>query len=159
MGAALNLPIIVNLQRYALDQLWSRKRWHASSVAIARNPAPQQSSPASHAIRQSPVAGFVPSVLALQSSLTLDRSEVPAYLINLVNGSPVLFVAVEETDTAVTLKGLTASPLALDPFDRPGIVRVDRVPMPREIIDTIRSFVDQLSRASNRQMTPLRPAY
>ena len=153
MRNRLNIPLIVSLKRERVDQLWQGQRWAASAVSIAHG---QSDTPPAQAFcrnETSPVAGFARNSLTLPGALVLELAEVPAYLVNIVSGASGIYVALEETETTVILHGVSASPFALDPDESSSNLIVDRVPMPREIIDVIRTFVDGLRAPAQRSPT------
>ena len=54
-------------------------------------------------------------------------------------------------------RSVSASPFALDADESSGNLIVDRVPIPREIIDIVRSFVDGLKPPAEKLQRETRP--
>ena len=157
MRNSLSIPLIVTLMRERVDQLWQGQRWAASAVSIAHGQSDLPPAQAFCRNETSPVAGFARNALTLPGVLVLERAEVPAYLVNMVSGASAIYVALEETDTTVILHGVSASPFALDADESSGNLIVDRVPIPREIIDIVRSFVDGLKPPAEKLQRETRP--
>jgi Protein of unknown function (DUF3305) len=137
----LTLALDVTVKQEISDHVWQTRRWRAVSCAMATRDIEIAPRGAPVFPMRSPVAGLAYASLTLRAALVLEYHEVSAYLINLMNGQPTLYVVVSDQETGVCISRVSASPFALSPFESPGVTSVDRVAMGQGIAAHVARFV------------------
>lgn len=133
------VPLLFTLKRDQTKTDWRAQEWRAVAAEVAADQYAQAPHPVSHAIERSPVAGLVRNMIAVLVTLVLDRRDVPAYLVNIAHGEPVVYASVEEREDRLIVHHVTASAFAIDTM----VGSIDRVPMSASVRRAIRTFVDQ----------------
>ena len=132
------VPLLFTLKREQAHLGWQPQSWRAVSAEVAFDQFAQEPRPVTHSIERSPLSGFVQNQVTVLVTMVLDRKEIPAYLVNIANGEPVLYAAVEETDSHLVVHKVTASAFGIDST----VGAMERVPMAPSVRKAIRSFVD-----------------
>lgn len=150
MSDRRTIPVEVKISRDRADQPWQTRRWRVVGVALARGRTRRI---VTYRRQIAAVTGLSRAKRRLMGLLSLDLSELAAYRVNLGNGAPTLYIAIDEKcSTTVALNGVTASPFALDPFEKPDMTLVEKVPMPAEIVAMVRDFVEANTRGPDRSL-------
>lgn len=142
MQASLSIPLIATLLCDRIEPAWLPPRWRVAAVAVAGGAEALRPRPTSRRYALAPVIGLDATMMELAAMLVLKAADIPGYLVNLANGAPTLYAAVEQSESLVTLKGVSASPFEHDPFTNPGLVSVDSIAMPRDVVGAVRAFVE-----------------
>lgn len=116
------------------DDAWLANRWRA--VGVFLDPP---GTPSARSTRGAPYH-------AATMPLHLDCRKSMEYKVNLANGEPSIYVVMAEdarrpTGPQVQIRLVSASPFEVQPY-RDDHGTVDRVPMPPQLIELVRSLLD-----------------
>lgn len=138
MNHAVSLPVGIIVAREKLGDPWQRYRWRPIDLTLD----PPQAATWREIGRGRDVVHYQSGRMYLR----LLASEKMAYRVNLANGVPSVYVVMRESPSrssaqSVTIPLVTVSPFEIQSYGERGVETIERLEMPREVVDIVRAFI------------------
>jgi len=132
------IPIGVVIGREKIDHPWQEYIWRPVRVFLEAPPVTEW-----RALSEAPGTQHYH---AATLPLDLHAKETTSYQVNLANGTPSVYVVLRDSEGPeqrwpVYVHMVTASPFEAQAYGESGFERVERVPMPEELVAILSQFV------------------